>query len=123
VVGDSQRKQYRPLPIELALKSAHQRCVWRGASRERLSFARAQPPRDLETRPAGWSTAWIVLLAGTRMVAVPSADQELADLGGHPNGCRLVAATISARSAAAQLVGVANRPARAVGQCLETGFL
>jgi hypothetical protein len=56
-------------------------------------------------------------------VAVQSADQELADLAGTPMGLVAFGRDDQALDLLRQLVGVANRPARAVGQGLETVFL
>jgi hypothetical protein len=56
-------------------------------------------------------------------VAVQSADQELADLAGTPMGLVALGRDDQAPDLPRQLVGVANRPARAVGPGLETVFL
>src|SRR6202022_4913684 len=56
-------------------------------------------------------------------VAVQSADQELADLAGTPMGLVALGRDDQALDLPRQLVGVANRPARAIGQGLETVFL
>ena len=56
-------------------------------------------------------------------VAVQSADQELADLTGTPMGLVALGRDDQALDLPGQLVGVANRPARTVGQGLETVFL
>src|SRR4029077_6658293 len=56
-------------------------------------------------------------------VAVQSADQELADLAGTPVRLVMLGRDDHALDLRRQLVGVANRPARAVGQGLETVFL
>src|SRR5690348_12025138 len=53
-------------------------------------------------------------------VAVQSADQELADLAGTPMGLVALGRDDQALDLPRQLVGVANRPARAIGQGLET---
>jgi hypothetical protein len=51
-------------------------------------------------------------------VAVQSADQELADLTGTPMGLVALGRDDQALDLPRQLVGVANRPARTVGQGL-----
>jgi hypothetical protein len=56
-------------------------------------------------------------------VAVQSADQELADLAGTPMRLVTLGCDDQALNLARRLVGVANRPARTVGQGLETVFL
>ena len=56
-------------------------------------------------------------------VAVQSADQELTDLAGTPVGLVALGRDDQALDLPRQLVGVANRPARTVGQGLEAVFL
>ena len=56
-------------------------------------------------------------------VAVQSADQELADLTGTPMGLVALGRDDQALDLPRQLVGVANRSARTVGQGLQTVFL
>ena len=56
-------------------------------------------------------------------VAVQSADQELADLASTPMRLVTLGRDDQALELMRQLVGVANRPARTVGQGLETVFL
>src|SRR5215469_6478728 len=57
------------------------------------------------------------------MSPVQSADQELADLAGTPMRLVTLGCDDQALDLPRQLVGVANRPARTVGQGLETVFL
>src|SRR6516164_458946 len=93
-------KQYRPLPsLNSPLKSAHQR-----------SFGAA--PVDSS-----------VPVARNADVAVQSTDQELADLAGTPMRLVTLGRDDQALDLRRQLIGIVNRPARAVGQGLETVFL
>src|SRR6266404_1955416 len=80
-------------------------------------------------RGHGTSASWVVehgmdcALGRNADVAVQSADQELADLAGPPMGLVALGRDDQALDLPRQLVGVANRPARAIGQGLETVFL
>jgi hypothetical protein len=61
-------KQYRPLPsLNSPLKSAHQRSFGEAPVESGVPIARCRGRPATLTRPCRWSTAWIVLLAGTRM--------------------------------------------------------
>src|SRR3984893_14883146 len=118
VVGDSQRKAVPAIAeLELALE------IGAGAGRERCAGRPVpRPPRDLDQAVPvehGMDRA----LGRNADVAVQSADQELADLAGTSMGLVALGCDDQALDLPRQLVGVANRPARAIGQGLETVFL
>src|SRR5260370_15343336 len=124
VVGDSQRKAVPAIAeLELALEIGAPEVVWRGAGRERRAGRPVpRPPRDLDQAVPvehGVDRA----LGRNADIAVQSADQELADLAGTPMGLVALGRHGQALDLPRQLGGVANRPARAVGQRLETVFL
>src|ERR1700730_9056521 len=109
--------------LELALEIGAPEVVWRAAGRERRAGRPVpRPPRDLDQAVPvkhGVDRA----LGRNADVTVQSADQELADLAGTPMGLVALDRDDQALDLRRQLVGVANRPARAVGQGLETVFL
>src|ERR1700731_1722485 len=124
VVGNSQRKAVPAIAeLELALEIGAPEVVWRGAGRERRAGRPVpRPPRDLDQAVPvkhGVDRA----LGRNADVTVQSADQELADLAGTPMGLVALGRDDQALDLRRQLVGVANRPARAGGQGLETVFL
>src|ERR1700730_12763320 len=81
-----------------------------------------RPPRDLDQAVPGAHGVDRALCPNAD-VAVQSADQELADLAGTPMGLVALGRVDQALDLPRQLVGVADRPGRAIGQGLETVFL
>src|SRR5262249_2006422 len=117
-------KQYRPLPsLKLALEIGAPKVVWRSAGRQRRAGRPVpRPSRDLDQAvpvEGGVDRA----LGRNADVAVQSAGQELGDLAGTPMRLFALCHDEHALDLPQQLVGVANRPARTVGQGLETVFL
>src|ERR1700751_1647629 len=124
VVSDSQRKAVAAIAeLELALEIGAPELVWRGAGRERRAGRPVpRPPRDFDQAVPvehGVDRA----LGRNADVAVQSADQTLADLTRTPMGFLALRHDDQVLDLLRQLVGVANRPARTVGQGLETVFL
>ncbi len=124
VVGDRQGKAVPAIAeLELALEIGAPEVVWRGAGRQRRAGRPVpRPSRDLDQAVPvehGVDRA----LGRNANVAVQSADQELADLAGTPMRLVTLGRDDQALDLPRQLVGVANRPARTVGQGLETVFL
>src|ERR1700751_1305205 len=124
MVGDSQWKAVPAIAdLELALEIGAPEIVWRGAGRERrASRPVPRPPRDFDQAVPvehGVDRA----LGRNADVAVQSADQTLADLTGTPMGLLALGRDDQGFDLLRQLVGVANRPTRTIGQGLQTGFL
>ena len=124
MVGDSQWKAVPAIAeLELALEIGAPEIVWRGAGRERrASRPVPRPPRDFDQAVPvehGVDRA----LGRNADVPVQSADQALADLTGTPMGFLALGRDDQALDLLRQLVGVANRPTRTIGQGLQTVFL
>src|SRR6267143_560638 len=124
VVGDSQRKAVPAIAeLELALEIGAPEVVWRGAGRQRRAGRPVpRPSRDLD-QAVPVENGVDRALGRNADVAVQSADQDLADLAGTPMGLVALGRDDQALDLPRQLVGVANRPARTVGQGLEAVFL
>src|SRR6201988_667626 len=124
MVGDSQWKAVPAIAeLELALEIGAPEIVWRGAGRERrASRPVPRPPRDFDQAVPvehGMDRA----VGRNADVAVQSADQTLADLTGTPMGILALGRDDQGLDLLRQLVGVANRPTRTIGQGLQTVFL
>ena len=117
MVGDSQRKAVPAIAeLELALEIGAPEVVWHSAGRQRRAGGPVpRPSRDLDQAVPvehGVDRA----LGRNADVAVKSADQGFADLASTPMGFVTLGHDDQALDLPRQLVGVANRPARAVGQ-------
>ena len=125
VVGDGQRIAVAPVAeLELALEVGAPQIVGRSAVGERRAArAVARPRRARLTRPWRSSTAWIVLLAGTRTSPASRRTRSSRILRAPQCGFSRLSRTIRPSTCWRQLVGVAHRPPRAIGQRLEPVLL
>ena len=125
MVGDGQRVAVAAVAeLELAFEVGAPQVV----GLQRLGTARAPAPggaarRMRLTRPWRSSTAWMVLLAGTRTSPSSRRTRSSRILRAPQCGLSRLSRDDQAFDRLRQLVGVAHRPARAVGQRLKPVLL